>query len=157
MAQAGRSPIQKSLMFRYEMPEDMKYKRFNMIVRNDDLGQHVVEVGFRGKTGKQWKVRGQLMDNYEIAEEYFAVADPVHDKFGKQIGYEGGGVEEAKRVTEELLIPRLRELFADSEDVYPTIPEDADIEDGMLAPSVDPIPASGVVAPTVKGKKVQVK
>ena len=47
-------------------------------------------------------------------------------------------------------------LFADSEDVYPSTPEDPDIEDGMIAPSVDPIPASGKVDVTVKGRKVKV-
>lgn len=159
MAKAGRSTIRSEIQYNYHpMPVDIRYKRFNFMWKADDVGRNIIEVGFRGQTGKATKKRGRITTNYELVEEYFEVAQAVYDeKTGKLLGYTGGTVKKANEVVEEFVIPRIRELFGDSEDVYPTELEEEEIEDGTLAPSVNPLPASGELTPTVKGKKVAAK
>jgi len=152
MAKPGRSTIRKEIKFDYPWPKDLKYKRVNLRTRADDLGQRIIEVGFTGQTGATVSRRGKTTSNYEKVEEWFDVATPVLDTNGQVIGYTGGSVADAKKVVEEFVIPRVSELFADSEDVYPEVMEE-DIPDDALAPSVAPLGSAG--EPVFRGKKAK--
>lgn len=156
MAQAGRSKIRSEIQYKHPpLPEDIAFKRFNFMWRADDMGKNIIEVGFKGQTGKQTTRRGKVSNNYAPVEEWYDVADPVYDKRTNElVGYQNGTAERANAVVEESVWPRIQELFADSEDVYPTGPQEEDeLGDDVLAPSVDPLPASGNIVPTIRGKK----